>query len=82
MTAIVFSSLVLTVSQPIFDSRLFYLSQRRPVQYAAQGYDAAPPGATVLGDRHTILERAQIVRQGNSPELAADHGGWRRYLAI
>jgi len=35
-----------------------------------------------LADRHTILERGQVVWQGSSPELAADHGVWHRYLGI
>ena len=35
-----------------------------------------------LADRHTILERGQVVWQGTSIELAADHGVWHRYLGI
>jgi branched-chain amino acid transport system ATP-binding protein len=35
-----------------------------------------------LADRHTILERGQVVWQGTSAELDADHGVWHRYLGI
>jgi branched-chain amino acid transport system ATP-binding protein len=35
-----------------------------------------------LADRHTILERGQVVWQGTSAELDADHGIWHRYLGI
>ena len=35
-----------------------------------------------LADRHTILERGQVVWQGNSAELDADHGIWHRYLGV
>ena len=35
-----------------------------------------------LSDRHTILERGQVVWQGKSAELGADHGIWHRYLGI
>jgi len=35
-----------------------------------------------LADRHTILERGQVVWQGSSTELDADHGIWHRYLGI
>ena len=35
-----------------------------------------------LADRHLILERGQVVWQGSSVELDADHGIWHRYLGI
>jgi len=35
-----------------------------------------------LADRHTIIERGQVVWQGSSAELDADHGIWHRYLGI
>ena len=35
-----------------------------------------------LSDRHTILERGQVVWQSTSAELDADHGIWHRYLGI
>ncbi len=35
-----------------------------------------------LADRHTILERGQVVWQGTSVELDADHGIWHRYLGV
>ena len=35
-----------------------------------------------LADHHTIIERGQVVWQGSSPELDADHGIWHRYLGI
>ena len=35
-----------------------------------------------LADRHTILERGQVVWQGASAELDADHGIWHRYLGV
>jgi branched-chain amino acid transport system ATP-binding protein len=35
-----------------------------------------------LADRHTILERGQVVWSGSSQELAADHSVWHRYLGI
>jgi branched-chain amino acid transport system ATP-binding protein len=35
-----------------------------------------------LADRHTIIERGQVVWQGSSVELGADHGIWHRYLGI
>jgi branched-chain amino acid transport system ATP-binding protein len=35
-----------------------------------------------LADRHTIIERGQVVWQGKSSELEADHGVWQRYLGI
>ncbi|UCV28369.1 ABC transporter ATP-binding protein [Ferribacterium limneticum] len=35
-----------------------------------------------LADRHTIIERGQVVWHGSSAELDADHGIWQRYLGI
>lgn len=35
-----------------------------------------------LASRHTILERGQVVWQGSSAELDADHAIWHRYLGI
>ena len=35
-----------------------------------------------LADRHTIIERGQVVWSGTSSELDADHGIWHRYLGI
>lgn len=35
-----------------------------------------------LADRHTIIERGQVVWQGSSAALDADHGIWHRYLGI
>jgi branched-chain amino acid transport system ATP-binding protein len=35
-----------------------------------------------LADRHTIIERGQVVWQGTSAELDADHGIWHRYLGV
>lgn len=35
-----------------------------------------------LADRHTIIERGQVVWRGASAELDADHGIWHRYLGI
>jgi branched-chain amino acid transport system ATP-binding protein len=35
-----------------------------------------------ISDRHTILERGQVVWQGTTGELDADHGIWHRYLGI
>ncbi len=35
-----------------------------------------------LADHHTIIERGQVVWQGNSAALDADHGIWHRYLGI
>ena len=35
-----------------------------------------------LADRHTIIERGQVVWSGSSVELDADHGIWHRYLGI
>ena len=35
-----------------------------------------------LADSHTLIERGQVVWQGNSTALAADHGLWQRYLGV
>lgn len=35
-----------------------------------------------LADRHTLIERGQVVWRGSSRELDADHGIWHRYLGI
>jgi len=35
-----------------------------------------------LADRHTVIERGQVVWQGSSAALNADHGIWHRYLGI
>jgi len=35
-----------------------------------------------LADHHTIVERGQVVWQGSSTDLDADHGIWHRYLGI
>jgi branched-chain amino acid transport system ATP-binding protein len=35
-----------------------------------------------LADHHTLIERGQMVWQGSSAELAADHGLWQRYLGV
>ncbi len=35
-----------------------------------------------LADRHTVIERGQVVWRGSSAELDADHGIWHRYLGI
>ena len=35
-----------------------------------------------LADRHTIIERGEVMWQGTSLELDADHGIWQRYLGI
>jgi branched-chain amino acid transport system ATP-binding protein len=35
-----------------------------------------------LADQHTLIERGQLVWQGSSSELAADHGLWQRYLGL
>ncbi|QRM21016.1 ATP-binding cassette domain-containing protein [Dechloromonas sp. TW-R-39-2] len=35
-----------------------------------------------LASRHTILERGQVVWQGSSAALDADHAIWHRYLGI
>ena len=35
-----------------------------------------------LANHHTLIERGQVVWQGTSVELDADHGIWHRYLGI
>jgi branched-chain amino acid transport system ATP-binding protein len=35
-----------------------------------------------LADQHTIIERGQVVWQGASAELEADHGLWHRYIGV
>jgi branched-chain amino acid transport system ATP-binding protein len=35
-----------------------------------------------LADRHTIIERGQVVWQGTSADLDSDHRIWHRYLGI
>ena len=35
-----------------------------------------------LAGQHTIIERGQVVWQGSSVELNADHAIWQRYLGI
>ena len=35
-----------------------------------------------LADCHTIIERGQVVWQGSSSQLNADHAVWQRYLGI
>jgi len=35
-----------------------------------------------LADQHTIIERGQVVWQGASAELEADHGLWHRYVGV
>ncbi|MCA1937851.1 MAG: ABC transporter ATP-binding protein [Dechloromonas sp.] len=35
-----------------------------------------------LADRHTVIERGQVVWRGSSAELDANHGIWHRYLGI
>jgi branched-chain amino acid transport system ATP-binding protein len=35
-----------------------------------------------LADRHVIVERGQVVWQGSSAELDADHSVWHRYLGV
>jgi branched-chain amino acid transport system ATP-binding protein len=35
-----------------------------------------------LADRHTIIQRGQVVWQGSSAALDADHGVWHRHLGI
>jgi branched-chain amino acid transport system ATP-binding protein len=35
-----------------------------------------------LAKHHTIIERGQVVWQGSSAALDADHGVWHRYLGI
>jgi branched-chain amino acid transport system ATP-binding protein len=35
-----------------------------------------------LADRHTLIERGQVVWYGTSAELDADHAVWHRYLGL
>ena len=35
-----------------------------------------------LANRHTIIERGQVVWQGDSAQLAADPGLWQRYIGV
>jgi branched-chain amino acid transport system ATP-binding protein len=35
-----------------------------------------------LADQHTIIERGQVVWQGASAALEADHGLWHRYIGV
>ena len=35
-----------------------------------------------LADRHTIIERGQVVWQGDSPQLSADPSLWQRYIGV
>jgi branched-chain amino acid transport system ATP-binding protein len=35
-----------------------------------------------LADQHTIIERGQVVWQGVSAALEADHGLWHRYIGV
>ena len=35
-----------------------------------------------LADRHSIVERGQVVWRGDSAALAADHGVWHRHLGV
>src|SRR5690606_32891505 len=35
-----------------------------------------------LADRHTIIERGQVVWQGDSQQLGADPGLWQRYIGV
>ena len=35
-----------------------------------------------LADRHTIVERGQVVWQGESAQLGADHTLWQRYIGV
>ena len=35
-----------------------------------------------LADQHTIIERGQVVWQGDSSALQADHSIWQRYLGL
>ena len=35
-----------------------------------------------LADRHTIIERGQVVWQGNSQQLGADPSLWQRYIGV
>jgi branched-chain amino acid transport system ATP-binding protein len=35
-----------------------------------------------LADQHTIIERGQVVWQGGSAALEADHSLWHRYVGV
>jgi branched-chain amino acid transport system ATP-binding protein len=35
-----------------------------------------------LADQHTIIERGQVVWQGVSAALEADHDLWHRYIGV
>jgi branched-chain amino acid transport system ATP-binding protein len=35
-----------------------------------------------LADQHTIIERGQVVWQGASAALEADHSLWHRYIGV
>ncbi len=35
-----------------------------------------------LADQHTLIERGQVVWQGDSAALEADHGLWHRYIGV
>ncbi|WP_333841316.1 ABC transporter ATP-binding protein [Limnohabitans sp.] len=35
-----------------------------------------------LADQHTLMERGQVVWQGDSAALEADHGLWHRYIGV
>lgn len=35
-----------------------------------------------LANHHTIIERGQVVWQGDSAALSADHGLWQRYIGV
>jgi branched-chain amino acid transport system ATP-binding protein len=35
-----------------------------------------------LADHHTLIERGQVVWQGSSIELEADHTLWHRYVGL
>ena len=35
-----------------------------------------------LADRHTIIERGQVVWQGSSQQLGADPSLWQRYIGV
>lgn len=35
-----------------------------------------------LADRHTIIERGQVVWQGDSEQLGADPSLWQRYIGV
>lgn len=35
-----------------------------------------------LADRHTIIERGQVVWRGDSAQLGADPGLWQRYIGV